>query len=305
LFPTSLLPGHYSHGDGLTGCALTLTADHQFRFAHYTDDAGLIIVTDNHVIYRSPGMKPLEGHWRLDGDRVILEPRRPYPNLGPDRLNVRFIPVKWAERVYLVDENEMPGFCADAGSKSPIAYLRDQPDPSYFDYLKNPKHWPPHGPLYPALPADSRPVLPRRYWTFYDRGDMRAKVLRVVEESNGPKSKEQRQATATTTRILLNRGSLDRVILGMRLARLYNDVERLGELDYQMSVDRGPADAVVTQVSPHRSVAVLVTFPESGPSKVCRGDTFTSGDYFNRPSGTGSPWPSWVSAASGGSAAYP
>jgi hypothetical protein len=276
LLPESVLPGNYSHGDGLTGSTLTLSANHHFRFGTWTDEGGVILVSPDgksSQVVGSTDPPPIEGDWRLVGDRVTLTPRRPYPDQHPFQLNLRFIPVQWGTRIYLVDENEMPGFCADAGSHRPMAVLRDQRDFSYYDYLKSANV------RYPALPRDCRPLLPLRYRTFYDRGD---NVLRVERDAL------QRRPGAET-RIVLDRGSRDGVMPGMRLARLYNEPEKFGDPGYQSNAERGSADALVTQVSPQRSVAVLVTFPGVRPPDVRRGDRFTTGDYFNRPSGTGNP----------------
>jgi hypothetical protein len=273
LFPASLLPGRYNEGDGLCGSLLTLAADHTYKSRAYTDEELL----EDQRRSDTPN-----GTWRLDGDRLLLSV--PTGNWRNDRPNLRFIPVRWGECIYLVDENEMPGFCTDAQSQARMAVYRRNAERSAIDYLKHPLSGSeqPKITAYAPLSAKTLPVLPLRYRPYYEKGDIRARVIRL-ERSKGSDKK------TVETRLVLNRGSLDRVTPGMRLARIWMDEEM-----HQANLDRGPADAIVTKVSPHQSVATVVTFLGEKLSDVRRGDTFTTGDYFNRPSGTGAPWPAWA-----------
>ena len=104
-FPEQELSGQYYLGDGLgVNCSLTLEPTHRFAFAWH----GCMGLYDQN-----------QGVWSLEGDTLVVKPKKPNKREGFEGMNLRFIPVQWGKRGYLVDENEMPGFCAAAHTEPP------------------------------------------------------------------------------------------------------------------------------------------------------------------------------------------
>jgi hypothetical protein len=130
------------------------------------------------------------GSWRLTGDTLVLEPERPNTYAGFQGMGVRFIPVKWGERHYLVDENEMPGFCAAAA----------EGDLPVWDGI--------HGLDYVKLdggslpPAEGMPLIPERFRTFLEDGPVGGTVVRI--EASGD--------------VIIDQGTRDRIQVGMLLS---------------------------------------------------------------------------------------
>ncbi len=106
-------------------------------------------------------------------------------------MNVRYIPVKWGARLYLVDENEMPCFCAVAST--PDNTLGSGVHGQH--YVKRNGQTPP-----PVVVGEA--AIPERYRDFYENGPVQAVVARV--ERGG--------------KVILNKGAADRVKPGMLLA---------------------------------------------------------------------------------------
>lgn len=104
LFSASELPGRYYLGDGLgVNCRLSLEVNGRFSFCW----TGCLGEYDRN-----------EGSWTLEGDRLLMKPEKPNRREGFEGMNLRFMPVKWHDRVLLIDENEMPGFCASARGRT-------------------------------------------------------------------------------------------------------------------------------------------------------------------------------------------
>lgn len=159
--PKSGIPGTYYFGDGLgVNCSLSLTSKGRFRFGW----SGCLGEYDRN-----------EGTWSLDGDIVVLKPKKPNQREGFQGMGVRFVPVTWGKRWYLVEESDMPGFAASArkkGTENKDLELMG----SGSDYVKRDANF--------KLPAKSGvPLLPHRYMHFYQHGPITAAVKRV--NSNG------------------------------------------------------------------------------------------------------------------------
>lgn len=157
LFPEAELPGRYYMGDGLNvNCALVLDAEHRFKFS---SRGGLGEYDRN------------EGSWRLVGDVVEVIPERPNRRTPVLGVNLRFVPVKWGARLYLVDENETPGFAAAAG----FGQLPGGEGVHGPDFVKTS--------VLPLPPRRGKPLLPERFRGFYQLGPVAAKVVKL--EPNG------------------------------------------------------------------------------------------------------------------------
>lgn len=170
------LPGKYYFGDGLgVNCSLVLEADHRFSFKWH----GCMGEYDSNV-----------GSWSLEGDVLVVKPEKPNKHEGFEGMNVRYVPVRWGTRLYLVDENEMPCFCAVAATPGNTlgSDVRGE------HYVK----W--SGETLP--PAEGRPAIPERYREFYERGPVQAVVARVERDG----------------KVILNKGTADRVKPSMLLA---------------------------------------------------------------------------------------
>jgi hypothetical protein len=174
-FDANLLPGRYYFGDGLgVNCLLTLDADHRFKFSWH----GCLGEYDKN-----------SGSWEIENDLVVMKPEQPNKREGFVGMNVRFVPVKWGERIYLVDENETPGFCAATAKRSDLRL----DDIHGMDYVK----W--DGENLPPLKGN--PILPERYREFYEKGPVVAKVTKIEPDGS----------------VILNKGSAGKVKEGMLL----------------------------------------------------------------------------------------
>ena len=103
-------------------------------------------------------------------------------------MNIRFVPVKWGKRLYLVDENELPGFCGAIAKKDFPEGLHGD------DYVKF------KGEELPKV--EGKPIVPLRYEEFLEKGPIEATVTRV--EASGD--------------VVLDKGSENRLKPGMLLA---------------------------------------------------------------------------------------
>ena len=186
-FDEKELYGRYYFGDGFgLNCTLELDAQHHFSYQR----AGCLGVDDEN-----------KGTWLVQGD--VVECNREKPNKRGSFLGMgtRFIPVHWGERYYLVDENEMPGFCAGAINKDKLTkeMLRGV---NGSDYVKwNGKD---------APPVYGEPVLPERFQTFYENGPIETSVVRTMPNGN----------------VVLDKGDADRLRAGLHLT-----INALGYVD--------------------------------------------------------------------------
>jgi hypothetical protein len=176
LFDEKELYGRYYFGDGLgVNCSLVLETDHRFTFKW----RGCLGEYDRN-----------SGTWRLEGDILALRPEKPNKREGFQGTNLRFIPVKWGARYFLVDENEMPGFCAATSQDNMRRFDRIHGH----DYVK----WI-GGEL---APTEGKPIVPERYKEFLEKGPVDAAVVRIDDEGA----------------VILNKGTSDRIKPGMLLA---------------------------------------------------------------------------------------
>lgn len=188
-FDAAELPGRYYLGDGLgVNCTLTLQANGRFEFKW----TGCLGEYDQNA-----------GKWTLDGDVMVLTPERPNKRNGFRGMGVRFVPVRWGGRTYLVDEHEMPGFCAAASGET----LPRADDLHGLDYLKL------VGSGSSVPPVDGTPLIPERYREFYEKGPVTARVERVLPDG----------------KVTLNRGSADRVRQGMLMT-----LDAFGRIDLEV-----------------------------------------------------------------------
>jgi hypothetical protein len=179
LFPEQELYGDYYFGDGLgVNCSLTIKANHRFAFRW----TGCLGTYDEN-----------QGSWALSGDILTLKPEKPNDLSGFQGTNTRFIPVKWAGKHYLVDEYEMPGFCAMA--RSVVTHPRNSHFVLGSDYRKQEDD--------KTTGPAAEMLIPGRFREFYDKGAVAAKAVRI--DGN---------------QVVLDRGSADRVKPGMLLAHV-------------------------------------------------------------------------------------
>jgi hypothetical protein len=228
-FDESEIYGRYYFGDGLgVNCSLTIEEDHRFSFQW----RGCEGVYDQN-----------SGTWQLHGDVVTLKLELPNKREGGRGLNIRYVPIKWGERHYLVDENEMPGFCVKAHSGTldlaGILLLGN-------DYVK----WP--GQKLPSV--QGIPVIPERYKTFYENGEVSARVVQMTANRN----------------VILDKGAADRINPNMLFALAGQD----------------DIDLKIVSVTEHQSVAQALYY-WSSDRYVKVGDLFTTGTTWTRPHGTG------------------
>lgn len=90
-----LLLGEYFDGGGFGGHYLELKPNHRFS---YRLQACVGIASRN------------QGTWQIQGEVVVLTPED-RTSIGHEWLHLKMIPVTWKNKLYLVDENEMPSFC--------------------------------------------------------------------------------------------------------------------------------------------------------------------------------------------------
>jgi hypothetical protein len=173
LFSVEQVVGTYSLARGIR---LTIKADHSFLFTRHN----CLQELDRN-----------SGTWGLEGDVLVLQPAKPYEQLAFRGIELRYVPVPWGERVYLVDENGMAGFAAAAGGAD-LAQLRF----SFADYVQvsanTARAKAPHG----------KPLLPERYLPFHDHGPVNTMVIELRTDGT----------------VVLDKGSKDRLRKGLMLA---------------------------------------------------------------------------------------
>ena len=152
LFPAEEVVGSYYEGDHLgSNRVLKLERDTRFTYS----------LSGCMGEYERAG-----GSWALSGDVVTLTLDRK----GAVRLNVRLIPVKWGRRHLLVDENEMPGFAANAHElRNERSDLPERGVPDFTKIVGEGTHGKRFG----------DPVLPKRFQVFYRKGPRTASVVRI------------------------------------------------------------------------------------------------------------------------------
>lgn len=123
------LQGTYYFGDGLgVNCSLVLTKDNfTFRWT------GCMGEYDKNA-----------GPARMEGNLLVLSPKRPNSREGFQGTATRFYPIRWSKRIYLVGEEQMLGFCGkvrggwqgdEFDGRSAFYYLRID-TPGMFKSLK-------------------------------------------------------------------------------------------------------------------------------------------------------------------------
>lgn len=272
LFPVSVLPGQYYSGGSLSYRLLELKPNQSFRFEEDSDVG-------------EPNRS--QGDWRLEGDRLLLFPTRSVP---PDRgrgagyrMQTRFVPVKWEQRLYLVDEHQMPAFCDMASSRvNALVSLRNRTDLTSA-FLKYPTDSQSGlRSTYPPLTTDSHPVLPVRYRTFYERGPVRCRVVRMLTRLLLPEDHPAESLVGKPiTGVLLDRGTQARVKPGLLLA-------------IRSTLFR--TNLVVITARPQEAEALRVDFMGDKPEPVMVGDEFTSGEWMEWPYDTSVEFPKWALA---------
>ncbi len=127
-------------------------------------------------IYTSRGCKGIyamvTGSWEQQSDALVLTPENVIGIAKPE-LNLRFIPVSWGKRFYLVDENEMPAFCDAAYQKELSVYKYPHSQLDYVRYEGN------------ELPGvQGKPKVPTRYEDFLGCGKITARVTTVSKHGD-------------------------------------------------------------------------------------------------------------------------
>lgn len=244
LFHESELPGTYYQSHGRGGSTLELFADRRFsaveRFCLGELDRD-------------------QGTWGLEGDTLVLEPERTNDRGGRGGVGVRFCPVKWGNRCLLIDEYVMPGFCAEARGGSPPRWSVGIPN-----YMKQP--------ALTSDPGEGEPLIPDRFWEFYEKGPVRASIA----------------ATGDAGMVMLDRGAADRLQPGMRLA--FRLLEAIDPTTGFFRTVGGPdrLELIVESIREHEATARACYFWNSErPVQV--GDEFTTGEKGFSVAGTGVP----------------
>lgn len=237
------LPGSYSpDGIFLARACLQLHPDRSFLFWEASCACQRI---------------PIKGTWGLEGDVLILQPAQSNQRTHPEKMNLRFIPVKWGARLYLVIENQMPGFCVTVrpgkllpppegfpATRIPDSWDLPKADLCSMEFVKqNRKELP---------PVKGNPLIPVRYQQFYEQGEVRAKVVEIDAAGNA----------------ILDTGSEDRLQPGWLL------------------VNNGHGELKIITVEPHRAIAKISYYWNAG-WRVKVGDVVTTGEYLTRPRGSG------------------
>lgn len=175
-FTRAELAGRYYQGDGLgVNLDLRLAADGTFKFVW----RGCLGEYDKNG-----------GTWWVEGDVVVMNPEKPHEQHGFKGMDTRFVPVPWGERMYLVDEEGVPGFAAAAAEQQ--IFKGDGLHGS--DYVRHVDHKLP--------PLKGEPQLPARYRHFFERGPIHATVVDINQDGT----------------VTLDKGSADRVTNGLLLA---------------------------------------------------------------------------------------
>lgn len=109
------------------------------------------------------------GTWQQKNGSLLLVPKHPYDPIKSG-LNLRFIPVTWGQRFYLIDEHQLPGFCAAIQQKVWDARNRYI---STKDFARRSE-----GELLPRVYGV--PIVPISYKEFLTQGEIKATVSAVT-----------------------------------------------------------------------------------------------------------------------------
>jgi len=238
----SELPGTYYQPHGrVGGSTLELAADRRFS-----------------VVERCSGQEidRDQGTWGLEGDTLVLQPERAADRGRGGGVDVRYLPVKWGNRLLLIDENGMPGFCADVRGESPHrcagSYVK-RADPE-------------------ANPGEGEPLIPDRFREFYEKGPVRARVAAIGDDGT----------------LTLDQGAADRLRPGMRMA-----LWRPESIDPVTGVPRhlrwGEWIELIVESVGERDAVARVHYFRNSERRVQVGDQFTTGERWFSVAGTGVP----------------
>ncbi len=168
------LPGTFYQGDGLgVNLYLTLKDDGRFTFVW----RGCLGEYDRN-----------EGPWHIEGDCVVFEPEKLNKREGFLGMDTRFVPFKWGERIYLIDEYEAPGFAASMRKNPQGADVRRS------DYIKMDEKSHP-------IKASGKLSVPERFKQYYEQGAIEAKIVSLNKDGT----------------VTLDQGSEGRLVPKMRL----------------------------------------------------------------------------------------
>lgn len=152
--PDEKLVGYYYFGDGM-GDSNHLQLQKTHRFIRYLSGCG-------------GEYNRIKGAWQQKNGFLILTPDSAY-NPIESEINLRFIPVPWGKQIYLIDENEMPGFCAGIHHKDYWLYtINSRRDYATSNYLSSKR---------PT--RQGKPSVPDRYQDFLENGEIQATVLAI------------------------------------------------------------------------------------------------------------------------------
>jgi hypothetical protein len=157
-FAESQLIGKYYQGDGLgANLHLDLNQNHRFSFRW----TGCLGEYDKN-----------EGIWRLEGDMVFLQPEKPNKREGFQGTNLRFVPMVWNKRLFLVDEYEAPGFCSTLGQNMPEIRGDDIHGMNYIHLNID----------FKPSPIDYPNYVPERFQRFVGVPPLKSKIVELVND---------------------------------------------------------------------------------------------------------------------------
>lgn len=181
--PALNVVGSYYFGDGLgVNCVLDLKANGEFSFTWN----GCLGLYDSN-----------SGPYEWNGDVLVLRPEKPNKREGFSGTHTRFFPVPWGDRLYLISEEQMLGFCGKyqhgwrGGSydgRNPSFYMRNGVDAARAGEL---------------APLGSPPAVPERFRKYLD-DEFCALVTKVLDAKH----------------VTVNKGAADGVYAGTKLSTL-------------------------------------------------------------------------------------
>jgi len=199
------LAGRYYQGNGGINQSLDLAPDGQFSFR----------------VHECYPLEKTRGSWRMEGSAVILAPN-PLIVRRDSWLSERFQPIRWGQRLYLIEDNRLAAFAATAGKSGRLR--TNDVHGSFFVRTGS-------GDKLPAV--SGAPDLPPQYLEFYEKGPIEAKVVAVNPDRT----------------VVLNHGTNARLRKGLMLASWGPDYEVVSVAEtsaiarpwYYLGSNRGPA----------------------------------------------------------------